>query len=46
MQATVDNSEAKSANQAGNTSSGLSYENAASSLINTAMNIEIGYGYL
>lgn len=42
----TDNNNAKAANQAGSTSAGLADENAASSLINTAMNIEMGYGYL
>jgi hypothetical protein len=46
LQAVTDNNSAEAANQAGNTSSGLADENAAGSLINTAMNIEIGYGYL
>ena len=46
IQATTDNSSAESANQAGNTSAALTDERAASSLINTAMNIEMGYGYL
>ncbi len=46
IQATVDNGNAKSANASGNTSGGLSDEQAASSLINAAMTIEMGYGYL
>jgi hypothetical protein len=46
LQATVDNGDATSANQAGNTAAGLSDEHAASSLINAAMTIEMGYGYL
>ena len=46
LQAETDNNNAKSANQGGNTSAGLSDEQAAGSLINTAMNIEMGYGYL
>lgn len=46
VQAVTDNGDAKTANQAGNTSAGLADENAASSLINTAMTIEMGYGYL
>jgi hypothetical protein len=46
IQATADNGNAKTANSAGNASAGLSDEDAANSLINTAMNIEMGYGYL
>jgi hypothetical protein len=46
IQATTDNGSAQSANQGGNTSAGTSYEQAAGSLISTAMNIEMGYGYL
>lgn len=46
LQAVTANNSAKAANQAGNTSAGLADENAAGSLINTAMNIEMGYGYL
>jgi hypothetical protein len=46
IQATVDNGSAKSDNSSGNGSAGLSEEDAGSSLINTAMNIEMGYGYL
>jgi hypothetical protein len=46
VQATVDNGNAKTANSAGSTSVALSDEDAASSLINAAMTIEMGYGYL
>ena len=44
--ATEDNDSAATANSAGNSSAALSDEDAASSLINTAMTIETGYGYL
>lgn len=46
LQAVTDENSAKAANQAGSTSTALADENAASSLINTAMTIEMGYGYL
>jgi hypothetical protein len=46
LQAVTDNNSAKTANQAGDGTSALAAENAAKGLINTAMNIEMGYGYL
>ena len=46
LQAIGDNTNAESANQSGNTATATSDERAAGSLINTAMTIEMGYGYL
>jgi hypothetical protein len=46
VQAIVDNGNAKTANSSGSTSTALSDEDSASSLINAASSIEEGYGYL